>query len=88
MSKVTLDEVLNETKWCARMTNGTRYVGTYAQVEKWQGENCKDIDTICTEGQPVKLQKFWRDYWNYVDKTHGKFITIQEFYPIWEKEYN
>lgn len=89
MSKVTLDEVLNESLWVARMCGGARFVGPYDKIKKWgSDENCKDIDTVCTEGQPVKLQKFWKDYWDYVEKTHGKFITIQEFYPIWEKEYN
>lgn len=82
-AKVTLNEILNESLWCARMEYGARYIGTYDQVKKWgSDERCKDIDTLCTEGQPVKLQQFWKDYWAYVDD-HKTFMTIQQFYPIW-----
>lgn len=84
MALATLKEIKEQTHWVARFP-GCRFVGTYEQVEKYgKDPDCKDFDTVCWEGQPANLQKFWRDFEAY-SESHPGFLTIDQFYPIWEK---
>lgn len=82
--KVSIEEIKTQSLWVARHTSGYRFVGTYEEASKfYDREDCKDFDVVCAEGQPKHLQKFWKDYFHYCD-THRGFITIYDFYPLWE----
>ena len=85
MPELTLDYILENTRWVARC-NGWRYVDTYDKVKAYadREEDCKEIDTVCAEGQPKELIEFYKAYEAYGDK-HG-FMTIQDYYNnVWAK---
>ena len=82
MKKLTLETILNESRWVAKMTYG-RHVGTYEELERWgylSSEELRDVDV--TVKQPDHLQGFFDDMWEY-EKDH-EWMTIQEFYEIWK----
>lgn len=74
--ELTLDRILNESRWVAKM-QGYRVSGTYAEVKQYaEDEDCRDFDLSAT--QPEHLKEFFDAYWSY-DSEHG-FITIQDFF--------
>ena len=84
MALTSLKEIKEKTLWVARFP-GVRYCGTYEQVGKYASdEDCKDFDILYIEGQPFEVRPFWEDYDRYCTE-HKVFLTIDEFYPIWEK---
>ena len=78
--KLSLQEILDESIWVAKYTNRYRQTGRYADLEG--DDNIRDLDLIVLEGQPAKLQPFFKDYYDYEDK-HG-WITIPDYYnQVW-----
>ena len=76
MSKVSLETILKDTLWVAKMTYG-RHVGTYDEVgDYFPMEECRDFD-LCAK-QPEHLEDFYDGYFNYVEE-HG-FTIVQDYY--------
>lgn len=73
----SLETILKDTRWVAKMTYGFRHVGTYDELEEYrESEECRDFDICCS--QPEHLKEFYNKYFEY-EKQHG-FTTIQDFY--------
>lgn len=73
---LTLDTVLKDTIWVAKM-NGFRETGTYDEIKAIaDNDDCREMD-ICCE-QPAHLKDFYNQYFNYSDE-HG-FITVQDYF--------
>lgn len=80
---IPLEEILSKSLWIARMTNGQRIKGTYANTQVYGSmEECKDFD-LCAV-QPDELKPFFDKYFAYGDK-HG-FITIQDYWKNFYSE--
>lgn len=77
---LTLETIKSESLWVAKI-GGTRIVGTYAEVgHYWNDSACRDIDTLCTEGQPAHLRGFWHDYY---ENNPNRVFFIDDFYKEW-----
>ena len=77
---LTLDTIMKDSLWVARMTYGYRFVGTYEEAKRWaEDEECKDFD-LCAN-QPEHLEEFYTAYFTY---SRSRWITVQDFYNnIW-----
>lgn len=82
---LSLDYIMDNTRWVAKMGPAkVRIVGPYKEVkEMGYSEDCYDFD-VCAKQEEPELQEFWNALWGY-ESTHGGFMTIQEFYPIWKE---
>lgn len=81
---MTLAEIKNNTIWVAKMM-GYRTTGTYEEIGYLQeDEDCRDFD-ICCKQPTEELQQFWDACWKY-EETHRCWMTIDEFYAIWEAD--
>ena len=81
MKKLTLNEVMDNTIWVAKMNWG-RITGTYKEIERYaQSEDCRDHD-VCCKQPTAELQHFWDSYNEYCDTNH-KWMTVQQYYPIY-----
>lgn len=88
---LSLDYIMDNTIWVAKMASAPsvdklRIIGPYKEVkDKGYSDECIDFD-VCAKQEEPELQEFWDALWEY-ESSHGGFITIQEFYPIWKEEY-
>lgn len=81
MKKLTLQEIMDNSIWVARMTYG-RIVGPYKEIQHYADmDECKDFDVVC-EQPTAELQHFWDSYNDYCD-TNCTWMTIQQYYPIY-----
>lgn len=87
---LSLEEIKEKTIWVAHLYGGTRFTGTYKELEHWKdSEDLDELDTVCAEGQPKELQPFWQayEYANYKLQRHDLYI-IDDFYAEWSKNPN
>ena len=71
---LSLEQIMKETIFVAKMTYGYRAVGTYDEIREYiESDECRDSD-ICAS-QPENLKDFYDKYF-----AHHGFITIQDFY--------
>jgi len=86
MKNLTLDIIMSDTLWVAKMQS-YRTVGTYDEIHHFaEQEDCRDFDTVCTDGQPDHLKPFYEAYYEHC-RTKG-WATIQDYYhEVWEKEH-
>lgn len=83
MAKLTLDQVMKESLWIAKV-GGCRIVDTYDNVKGYYDDpDCRDIDLACK--QPDHLQKFFDDYYNYCCK-NGWMIIPDYYNNVYLKE--
>lgn len=80
---LTLDTILKDTVWVAKMV-GYRDKGTMDEIGFLRDrEDCRDFD-LCAE-QPEHLKEFYDKYFEY-EREHG-FTIIQDFYnDVYSKE--
>ena len=74
---LSLETIMNDTIWVAKMTYGSRHVGTYDEIKSYaESDECRDFDICCN--QPDHLKKFYEDYFEYGRK--NGFMTVQKYY--------
>ena len=86
MKNLTLEVIHNDTLWVAKM-QGYRTVGTYDEIHHLaEQEDCRDFDTVCTDGQPDHLKPFYEAYYDYCQ--NKGWILIPDYYnQVWVKEH-
>lgn len=84
---LSLETIKKETLWVAKM-NGFREIGTYDALKSYrESDECRDFDTICSQGQPEHLRQFWKDYEEQDDLPYeDRLFLIDDFYAKWVKE--
>ena len=84
MENISLQYIIDTTRWVARHVSGYRFVGSYKEAHKfYEKEDCKDFDVLCSDCQPDTIKPFWKAYEEYSD-SHG-FMTLQDFYEkVWK----
>ena len=80
-TKLSLEQITNETLWVVKYTYGWRKTCLYSEINT-KDENIRDMD-VCAQ-QPEHLKPFFNSMCEY-KKTHG-WITIPDYYKIWERE--
>lgn len=70
---LTLETIMADTLWVAKMTYGARYVGTYEELSSYgESEDCRDFD-ICAN-QPEHLRDFYDRYFSYCEENGWTII--------------
>lgn len=85
---LSLEEIKEQTVWVAHLYGGTRFTGTYKEVEYWKdSDDLDEFDIVCADGQPKELQPFYKayEYANYHLGRHD-LVLIDDFYAEWSKD--
>lgn len=71
---LTLETINQDTLWVGKFYEGGRIVGTWDQVSPLNDE-FRDLDIVCTEGQPEHLREFYEGYCS-----QRKYYLIKDYY--------